>query len=421
MGLAAAGSAALQMTCGAQVMSSDSPKWWNVAASLNGFYDSNYTTTANKRGSAGFEVTPTASLNVPLAQTDFGLTYTYDLQYFQQRENLGVNPIDQSHTVGLWLDHSFNERWSAKLNEQLVSGQEPGLIGDTGNVYRLNGNNIANHATLEVDTEVTRQLSTALTFGNNFYDYNDDVDPTVSDFSYSAQLNRVENLLNFDLQWHIAPETMAYVGYGFEIVNYTTDDPIGYEIVKGRLYSYVSDDRDNYSHLGYVGLQHNFLPNLVVAGKVGLQYNDAYNNPYYDSTSLSPYVNLSVIYTYLPGDNVQLGFTQSRNATDVISISQSNGSLTQDQESSSVHVSVNHKITSKLFVTAIGSYSAGTFNGGGYDSETDNDFGLGLGANYAFTKNFSGNINYNYDNLSSDIAGRGYERNRISVGLSVAY
>jgi len=46
---------------------------------------------------------------------------------------------------------------------------------------------------------------------------------------------------------------------------------------------------------------------------------------------------------------------------------------------------------------------------------------LGVTANYAFTKNFSANVNYNYDDLLSPIDSRGYARNRISIGVSVAY
>jgi hypothetical protein len=417
MGLAAAGSAALQMTGEAQLSSTDAPKWWNVSASLNGFYDDNYSTSPYKHGSAGFEVSPTASLNLPLAQTDFGLTYTYDMVYYQERENLGQNPIDQTHSVGLWLDHSFNERWSVKLNESFVSGQEPELLVGGGTPYRLSGDNIANHATVEVDTELTREFSTATTFNSSYYDYNNTTNASLGFVGYAAELNRVDDSLALDFQWHLAPETIALIGYSFDIVNYTTDKYIGSSFYG----NYYSDYRDNYTHTAYLGLQHNLLPNLVMAGKVGGQYNDAYNNPYYDTTAISPYANISLIYTYMVGCNAQLGFTQSRNATDIATISQSNGSVTQDQESSSIHLSVNHRITPKLYVSAIGTFAAGTFNGGTYNNATDDQFGLGLGANYAFTKNISGNINYNYDNLSSSIDYRGFERNRISVGVSIAY
>src|SRR5215469_5558263 len=81
----------------------DATKPWTVSGTLRGFYDDNFTTSPNghKQGSGGFEFSPQASLIVPLEQTELGLRYTYGLYYYQQRENQGVNPIDQSHSVNL--------------------------------------------------------------------------------------------------------------------------------------------------------------------------------------------------------------------------------------------------------------------------------------------------------------------------------
>ena len=212
-----------------------------------------------------------------------------------------------------------------------------------------------------------------------------------------------------------------FVGDSFSLVNYTGNGSLGYYINHGVIKTYVSDSRDSYSDFGYVGVQRNLLPNLVVAAKAGLQYNDAYNNPLYSQSGITPYADVSLIYTYLVGCNAQVGFTEVRNATDVVSINQSNGSITQDQLSSSLHASINHHITQKLLVSAVGSFTSSTYDGGGYANEVDDQYSSGLSAIYSFTRNFSGNVSYNYDNLQSNLPGRGYQRNRVAIGLTVSY
>src|SRR5664279_3434829 len=80
VGLAAAGTASLQAYA-QELNSMQTTKIWSVSSTLRGFYDDNYTTSANgnKQGSAGFEVSPSVQLNVPLQQTEIGIKYTYGL------------------------------------------------------------------------------------------------------------------------------------------------------------------------------------------------------------------------------------------------------------------------------------------------------------------------------------------------------
>ena len=135
---------------------------------------------------------------------------------------------------------------------------------------------------------------------------------------------------------------------------------------------YYSSDRDSRSYFGYVGIQHNFLPNLNVSAKAGAQYTENYNDPL-SSPSVAPYAVLSVIYTYNPGCYAEIGLTQQRNATDVVGINVSTnsvsiGKISQDQESSFVYGSLNHLITPKLLGSLIGSWQYSTYEGGGYNN-----------------------------------------------------
>jgi hypothetical protein len=479
VGLATAGAAAFQASSMAQSSMLESPKVWNVSAQLDGFYDDNYATTSNKKGSYGIEFSPTVSADIPLTQTEFGVLYTYGVQWYQERSDAGQNAFDQDHSFNLWVDHSFNERWNVKVSDTVVDGQEPELLntasGSGGSPYRLNGDNVVNNGTVDLHTDWTRLFSSDLTYGNVFTDYSQSgtaaagtIPATTSGGvpipggnpitdglynvssggvlgtpSYAGELNRIQNSVNLDLQWHLAPQTIIDAGYQFQIVNYTGDELIGYANtqtgtgVPGNfpLYNgytgtaasihapiqYYSNSRDNLSHIGYVGLTENLLDSLVFAGRAGFQYVDDFNDPLNKSTSVDPYVTLSLIYTYLPDCTAQLGFTQSRNATDVVTVNNQNGSITLDQESSTLYASINHHITQKLLVSVIGQYANSVFDGGEYANQSDTDYNLGVSANYAFTRNFSANINYNFDDLVSPIDMRGYDRNRISIGVSVAY
>jgi hypothetical protein len=77
IGLVAVGTASLQAAYTLGSDSMQSSKVWSLSGSLRGFYDDNYNTapsgTPLKRGSYGFEVSPSISLNLPLDQTDIGV------------------------------------------------------------------------------------------------------------------------------------------------------------------------------------------------------------------------------------------------------------------------------------------------------------------------------------------------------------
>jgi hypothetical protein len=248
--------------------------------------------------------------------------------------------------------------------------------------------------------------------------------------SYAGLLNRVEQSVGLDLQWHFQKETVGFIGYNFSWVNYTGNEPIGvFNYVNpfnGSTYPprsvvYHSDSRDSMTHYAYVGVQHGFTSNLSGMVKGGVSYTDSYNDPLHNSTSLSPYADLSLSYTYIPGSYVQIGFTHDINATDVAAVDVNTGSLTQYQESSVVYADINHHFNPKLVGTVIGRCQYSTYNGGPYSSGSETDYSLGVNLNYQFNTHFSAELGYNYDDLVAGIGGRSYTRNRVYVGLGASY
>lgn len=435
MGLAAAGTAGLQAAYAPDLGPLSANKIWNVSATLRGFYDDNYVTANTPRSSYGFEVSPQIMLAVPLQQTELGLRETYSLTYYQDREQQGQDPLDQANQLDFWVDHAFTERWHGKVLDTFAIGQEPQLLNPNAAPgalpYRVTGDNIANYGTVTLDTDWTRLFSTSLNYHNSFYDYRNSGTTTTQLFDYtfglpggvgpslSGLLDRIEQTISLDLQWHLAPETMAIFGGQFEQVSYIGNEPIAYTpFIPGGFY--YSNNRDNRQYTGYVGAQHSFLPNLSVVVKAGATYTDPYNDPL-GSTAVSPYGILSIIYTYLPGCYVQLGLNESQNATDVVAPDPTTGKITQYQQSTYVYGSINHQITAKLLGTLIGSWQYSTFKEGAYANDADSFYSIGLNFSYTFTPHFSAEAGYNFDDLSSDIPQRGYTRNRVYVGVTAAY
>jgi hypothetical protein len=444
MGLAVAGTAGLQAANSPYLATMPNAKMWNVSATLRGFYDDNYDTANsgfNPKGSYGFEVSPQLTLAVPLQQTELGLRNTYAMTYYEERDHLGQNAIDQSDQLDVWVDHAFTERWHAKVMDTFVVGQEPQLFVPNGEgaarLARTTGDNIRNTGTITLNTDWTRLFSTSLNYQNSFYDYRNS-GATVADVvppfyggngagaSLAGRLNRIDQTVSLDLQWHVARQTIIFLGGAFEQVNFTADEPVAFNEA-GYLFGpqfgptiYYSSDRDSRSYFGYLGVQHNFLPNLNVSAKAGAQYTEDYNDPL-SSPTVAPYAVASAVYTFNPGSYVQIGVTHARNATDVISPDPTTGKVTLDQESTVVYGSLNHLITPKLLGSLIGSWQYSTFHQGAYDNLSESYYSLGLNFSYTFTPHFSADAGYNFDDVQTDTQQRGYTRNRVYIGVTAAY
>lgn len=451
-GLVAMGAAGIQNAMAAM---SDviSPKAWSVGATLRGFYDDNYAIGTTSKGSAGFEVSPSVQLNVPFRQTDVGFRYIYGLYYYQDREDIGIDSIDQSHQFELWLDHKFNTRWHLNASDTFAMGQEPELLQtSTSQPFRVNGDNLANHANISLETQWTRNFETALHYGNTIVDYDNagaaavidpGVVPVAAGFpvtapgfndgnfrtvrpSLSGTLDRIEHSLGINLNWVLNPVTTLTFGYNFGLVNYTGGEDIAVfnyidAAFANRSLVYRSDSRDSMSHTAFVGAQRQFTPNIKGSISAGASYTDSFNDPLNHDTTISPYGDMSISYTYIPGSYVQLGLSHSINSTDVVQPSLTTGKITQFQQSTVIYADLNHKFTPKLAGTLIGRFQNSTYEGGANDSQNDQSYGAGVNLHYQINQHFSTEVGYNFDELVSGLGGRSYERNRVYLGVTATY
>jgi hypothetical protein len=422
-GLLALGAAGVQ-TAHAQ-LTAGSEKPWSVSATLRGFYDDNYNTQPDGVGrvsSFGFEVKPKLSYNLSTDQTTLDVSYAYTLLYYDARAN---NKEDQDHDFELALKHEFSPRYSVSFVDSFVIAQEPEVI-DPGlsSPLRSNGDNLRNRAGIMFNAEMTPLLGFELGYANTIYDYKENAGNTTTPAfpSRSALLDRVEHLANIDSRWHLWEQTTAIFGYQFGAVQYTSGENIDSPLPSPFI---ASSTRNNYSHYVYVGLEHQFSQSLSASGRVGIQYLDYYNSPTGNKgNSLSPYVDLSLSYAYMDGGSLSLGFHHAHNQTDEAASVLNPGSITLDQESSTVFGSLSQKLTPlspKLTGSLTAQYQNSSFNGGPFDSETDNIYLVGLNFSYQFNHYISAETGYNYDLLKSDLPSRGYDRNRVYIGVTASY
>jgi hypothetical protein len=294
--------------------------------------------------------------------------------------------------------------------------QDPSLTAvGTATPQRVNGNNVGNTVNALLHTDWTRQFSTALTYGNSFYDYESSGGNFTAP-SYAGLLNRVEQTIGLDFEWHISTTTTALIGYKFGLVNFTGNEQIAQNTTIPTMPFYYSDSRDNRSQYGYVGVQHALLDNLKATANVGVQYTEYYNDPSATS-SLGPYADASLIYTYASGSYAQLGVSESRNATDTVQVD-SQGHITQDQESTVVYASINHPLTPKLLASLLGHYQYSIFHNGQFNSQSAEFYNAGFNLSYAFNRHFSSDVGYNFDWYTTPVSGQGYTRNRVYMGVT---
>lgn len=402
--LMAIGALSVQAAYAPGLSATERTKPWSVSATLRGFYDDNYATRPSgplKRDSFGVEISPSVSLNFPLERTLISAGYTYGARWYEDRED---DQWDQSHLANFKLNHAFTEDYKLDIFETFVVAQEPELVDPNNNdLMRSEGNNIRNTAGINFDARLSRLFSVLVGYSNNIFDYEED-----GDGSYSAYLDRMEHMITANLRWHVKPETIAILGYQYGIVDQTSNDRV---VVNGVLYD--ATVRDNNSHYVYIGVDQTFTPQLNAAVRLGVQYTTYPDAPAsVDDESLTPYADASLTYTYTKNSYVQVGIKNSRSANDIASL---------DSEILTMYASVTHQFTAKLKGSLIGQYQLSSFNQGPYDGENDNYYGVGANLGYQFNQYFGADLGYNYDQIDSDVDGRGYSRNRVYLGVRASY
>lgn len=410
-------------------------KPWGVSATLRGFYDDNPNTVsdnASKNGSFGFEISPSATYALTLDTTTFSAGYTFSGKYYEkQLAGPDTGHWDKTHLFNAALDHAFSERYSISLSESFVVGQEPDTIGYNviNAPQHISGDNIRNYAAITFDAKLTRLFGLQIGYDNSFNDYASTledlqaVNPPILGPSRSGTLDRIEHNIHVDGRWQALPQTTAILGAAFGLTDYTADEQINTTTnLPDQVFSKARNSR---AYSGYVGVDHNFRPDLSGSIRVGAQLFDFYNHSN-SKNDVTPYAKGNLQYTYKEGSYVNAGFSYSRGATDLTGFMvTTNGGIsritfTTDASYATLFATVRHQIIPKFFGSLSGQMQHAEFNGGSLDGETEKFYLVGLNFEYQFNHYFSANAGYDFDKLDSS-NGRSYDRNRVYIGVTAKY
>ena len=419
--LAALGVSGLQAASVAG-LSPETVKPWNVSISLRAFYDDNINSVHSgdgKEDSFGIQARPSLGFQWVSEQTSVQLGYTYNFTYFDNKPAGNADHYDQNHTFDVALSHSFSPQVQLSLADSFVIGQEPDTLraDPTFTTFqRISGDNIRNYGFVNLDVQITRLFGLQIGYANSFFDYDDEA--TVDAFGFprvsnSGLLDRVEHMPHIDARWQIAPTTVGLLGYKYREVNYTGDQLID---LAGTA---TSETRDSRAHYIYAGVEHTFRPDLTGSLRAGASFIDYYNDPN-NQNDTAPYVMASLKYLYMPESSVEVGFSYDRNATDLFSVA-NDGNITQDAQSATLWANVTHRFAPRIYGTFVGQVQNSTYNGGTLDGQSDTFFLIGFNVEYRFNTYLSASAGYNFDHLDSDIDNRGFDRNRVYLGITASY
>lgn len=440
------GAASIQAQYAPNLTPQEMAKPWSLSASLRGFYDDNYLTqpstfpTGNPPGtgpayahplsSYGIEVSPSAAFNHSTEDTLISLSYLYDLKYYFEHDY-----TEQAHQANLRFEHTFSEKYRLSVADSFVVAQEPTLIDPAivSTPLLATGNNIHNTGTVGFNAELSKDFSLHLGYENNLYAYRQvGGDETTigpagtaipAPYTYasrSASLDRMEQLGSLDLRWKIVPDTTGLIGYQYGHTDYTSPEYIIYPGTEPSAPAgFRADSRNSDQHFGYLGVDHSFTPDFTGSFRGGAEYLDYYNIP---TSRVSPYIDASLTDQYLPKCSAQVGVKHIHSATDVVG-QLGTGTPVLDSDTTAAYMTVNHALTDRFILSALGQAQFSTFDGGGpgFDGKGEGFFVAGINATYEVNKFFSTEAGYNYSKLNSDLPDRSYTRNFIYIGVRATY
>jgi len=411
-GMAALAVAGLQAKCYAQAVTVDEAKWWHVSASLRGFYDDNYTIAPDQyaRESFGFEIRPGFDVGYQGEQFLVEMSGIYSARYFEDRDD---DPWDQGFMGDLNGEYQFSENHVMRLSDNFTYSSEPTILdrGTAVTLLRADGTNMRNLGDAKYIGQFTRLIGLELGYGNTYYDFEQD-----GVGSYSAILDRVEQLFRAETRWTLTPTLVGIAGYWYEMVDFTGDE----FIAAGS--PFQSDVRNSSSHYFILGADYTVSPHCFLSVRGGGQ-NITYDEMPGEPDEWNGFGDISATFEYLEDSYFRIGARYGRNRTDVIGAVSpvAYSQLTLDQETAVAYGTVTYKLMERLTAQATGQLQFGQFEGGGYDGENEGMYLVGVSLLYDLTQWLGLEAGYNYDRVDSDDPSRSYSRNRVFIGVRGQY
>ncbi len=186
---------------------------------------------------------------------------------------------------------------------------------------------------------------------------------------------------------------------------------------------YASDSSDQYI-LG--GVEHRFSPNSIVVLRAGAQLRDVDDG----ENSTSPFLEVATSTRVNESFTIRAFGRYGLEVYDTVQFIDGGIYDFSERKTLRIGISAEYAISPTLALFGGVDYIPATFDEGnlaagvgpdsvsGIDEDLINAY---LGLSVKFTDYLSGTVTYNFTNSSSDVDGRDYDRNRISVGVRAEF
>lgn len=211
----------------------------------------------------------------------------------------------------------------------------------------------------------------------------------------SNQLDRSENLFGLELSYAMLPQTKLVGEYRYQTIGYDNAAAL----------------KDKKSHFLMGGFDYSPSKQLLISARGGFEDRSRDSQP--DTTA--PYVELTSRYTYSEGSFLAAGYTYTIEEP-------SDTNRFNDAKVSRLFVNLQHRLSGAFTASGSFTYAPSQLQGRGAQAdidETTTRFGLGL--SWQPTKNWTVSGTYDLDNVDSDDASRGQNRDRFGVSASFTF
>ncbi len=361
---------------------------FRVTVSLQTGYDDNvFTSGFVSRGSAFTNGSLGLTYNFGSQRTEIevrtggGITY-----YWDRPEQPGP---DYNAFLGLTLKHKFTARLTLDVTSYTTYQTEPDFSLNLG-INRRSGSYFVTSDHFKLTYLFTPRFSTATSYSINLLEYQ-------SNSTAGAFQNRVDNIVGNEFRYLVLPTTTLVGEYR-----------IGFT-------SYLDTDAKATTHFLLAGFDHTFNPRLNATLRGGVEFRqfDQSTGGSQSGDRTSPHIETTV--TYALGSRSNISWTNSYGIQE--GDSSSSGGRTTFHTGLIAKYGVTPRITAQL---ALFYQHSGRDTQGG-DTSAQDAIDAALSARYALTRYLGVQVGYNYTDLSSDIFGRGYTRNRIYGGIDFIF
>ncbi len=211
----------------------------------------------------------------------------------------------------------------------------------------------------------------------------------------SNELDRTENLFGAELSYAMLPETKLVGEYRYQTIGYDTG----------------ASTKDKHSHFLMGGFDYNPSKQTMISGRAGFEDRSRDSQP--DTTA--PYIELTSRYSYGEGSFLAAGYSYTIEEP-------SDTNRFNDSKVSRLFLNLQHRLSGAFTASGSFTYAPSKLQGRGAQADIDETTTrVGLGLIWQPNKNWTVSTTYDLDNIDSDDADRGQNRNRFGMSANFTF